>query len=77
MPYVSDAQRKFAHTDTAKKEGFPTEEFDAASKGHAGLPEHASKKAHPTKAKIMKKHMKKAHREWNDHPDNPMNSMRM
>jgi len=33
MPYVSDAQRKWAHTASAKKSGFPTAEFDAASKG--------------------------------------------
>ncbi len=40
MPYVSDSQRRFAHTDTAKKKGFPTAEFDAASKGQGKLPEH-------------------------------------
>jgi hypothetical protein len=36
MPYVSDAQRKFFHTDTAKKEGIKpstVKEFDQASKG--------------------------------------------
>lgn len=43
MPYVSDAQRKFGHTDTARKKGFPTEEFDKASKGMKGLPEKKSK----------------------------------
>lgn len=44
MPYVSDAQRRFAHTDTAKEKGFPTEEFDKASKGQKGLPEHVKGK---------------------------------
>jgi len=36
MPYVSDAQRRFFHTDTAKKEGIKpstVKEFDQASKG--------------------------------------------
>jgi hypothetical protein len=44
MPYKSDAQRRWAHTDSAKKEGFPTEEFDKASKGK-DLPEKAPKMA--------------------------------
>ena len=43
MPYVSNAQRRFAHTDTAKKKGFPTEEFDKESKGKK-LPEKKGKK---------------------------------
>ena len=72
MPYVSDAQRKFAHTDTAKKKGFPTEEFDKESKGQGDLLEHVK-----AKKKVMAKHMKKAHKEWGDHPDNPCNKMRM
>lgn len=36
MPYKSDAQRKFFHTDTAKKKGITkktVDEFDEASKG--------------------------------------------
>lgn len=36
MPYTSDAQRRFFHTDTAKKQGISaatTKEFDQASKG--------------------------------------------
>lgn len=36
MPYKSDAQRKFFHTDTAKKAGITNKtikEFDEASKG--------------------------------------------
>ncbi len=36
MPYNSDAQRKFFHTDTAKKAGISdkiVKEFDTASKG--------------------------------------------
>lgn len=42
MPYVSDAQRRFFHTDTARKAGISeatVEEFDKASKGKK-LPEH-------------------------------------
>ena len=48
MPYASDKQRKFFHTDTAKKNGITPEmvkEYDAASKG----------KKLPTKAKTKKK----------------------
>lgn len=45
VPYVSRAQQRFAHTDTAKSKGFPTAEFDAASKGRmAGKPERVGKK---------------------------------
>ncbi len=36
MPYKSDAQRKFFHTNTARKEGITPKvvaEFDHASKG--------------------------------------------
>ena len=36
MPYKSDAQRRFFHTDTAKKAGISAatvKEFDKASKG--------------------------------------------
>jgi len=36
MPYKSDAQRKFFHTDTAKRQGISAKtvrEFDTASKG--------------------------------------------
>lgn len=36
MPYVSEAQRKFFHTDTAKKKGITSsmvKEYDQASKG--------------------------------------------
>ena len=42
MPYKSDAQRKFFHTDTARKKGITPEmvnEYDNASKG-MNLPEH-------------------------------------
>jgi hypothetical protein len=44
LPYVSRAQQGFAHTPAARAKGFPTAEFDAASKGQKGLPEHAAKK---------------------------------
>lgn len=47
MPYKSQAQQAFAHTDTAKKKGFPTDEFDKASKGMKGLPEHVKGKSKP------------------------------
>lgn len=45
MPYVSDAQRKFFHTDTAKKVGITKKqinEYDKASKGMK-LPEYKNK----------------------------------
>lgn len=45
MPYSSDAQRKFFHTDTAKAAGITgdeVKEFDKASKGKE-LPEHVKK----------------------------------
>lgn len=38
MPYKSQAQRKFFHTDTARKKGISAstvKEFDSASKGKA------------------------------------------
>jgi hypothetical protein len=47
MAYKSDAQRKFFHTDTARKKGITeatVKEFDAASKG-ADLPKKAKKKS--------------------------------
>lgn len=44
MPYKSAAQQRFAHTDTAKAKGFPTAEFDRASKGQRNLPERVGKK---------------------------------
>lgn len=47
MPYKSDSQRKFFHTDTAKAAGITgdeVKEFDKASKGKE-LPEHAKKMA--------------------------------
>lgn len=43
MPYKSDAQRRFFHTDTARKKGITEKEvneFDQASKGMK-LPEKA------------------------------------
>jgi hypothetical protein len=45
MPYVSDAQRRFFHTNTAKKAGITSEEvneYDKASKGMK-LPKYANK----------------------------------
>ncbi len=45
MPYSSNAQRKFFHTQTAKDKGISpavVNEFDQASKGMK-LPEHAKK----------------------------------
>jgi hypothetical protein len=45
MPYVSEKQRKFFHTKTAKKKGITAEtvkEFDKASKGKE-LPESMNK----------------------------------
>lgn len=46
MPYVSDAQRRWAHTQAGTKAlggASKVAEWDAASKGKS-LPEHASKK---------------------------------
>jgi hypothetical protein len=46
MPYKSDAQRKFFHTNTAAKAGITpavVKEFDTASKGMK-LPEHKDPK---------------------------------
>ena len=46
MPYKSDAQRKFFHTNTAKKKGITSKvvaEFDSASKGKK-LPKKVGKK---------------------------------
>lgn len=42
MPYVSDKQRRFFHTDTARKKGITSamvDEYDSASKGMK-LPEY-------------------------------------
>lgn len=41
MPYASEAQRRYAHTDTARRKGWKAssvKEFDKASKG-VKLPE--------------------------------------
>lgn len=46
MPYTSDKQRRFFHTDTAKKKGITeaeVKEYDKASKGKK-LPETSRKK---------------------------------
>ena len=47
-PYVSDKQRKFFHTKTAKKKGISAKtvkEFDKASKGKK-LPKKAKRNKH-------------------------------
>lgn len=57
MPYKSESQRRFFHTDTAKKDGITSsevKEFDESSKGMK-LPE---KKKNP---------MKKAHDDYESH----------
>jgi hypothetical protein len=43
MPYISDAQRRWAHTPAARKVKFPTAEFDKESKGKK-LPEKIGKR---------------------------------
>lgn len=63
MPYASDKQRKWAHTASAKKAGFPTEEFDA---------EERKKR----KRKHMSEAMRRAHREFNELESNPYNNQR-
>ena len=50
-PYKSEKQRRFFHTDTARKKGIKpetVEEFDEASKG-MNLPEKSKKKRKPKK----------------------------
>lgn len=45
MPYASDAQRRFFHTNTAKKKGISSatvKEYDSASKGMS-LPPRTAK----------------------------------
>ena len=47
MPYKSDAQRRFFHTDTARRKGISAadvKEFDSASRGMK-LPERARKRS--------------------------------
>lgn len=56
MPYRSEKQRKFFHTETAKKLGIkPTtvKEFDKASKG-MDLPEYKENKFKNLKLKLRK-----------------------
>ena len=55
MPYVSKAQQGFAHSPAGKAAGFPTAEFDAASKGLTGLPKHVGPKKSMAKKKARKK----------------------
>jgi hypothetical protein len=54
MPYASKAQERWAHTPSAKKAGFPTAEFDAASKGKK-LPAKATSKTKKTKGSLFRK----------------------
>jgi hypothetical protein len=47
VPYTSDAQRRFFHTDTAKRKGIKkstVDEFDQASKGRK-LPKRVGKRS--------------------------------
>ena len=55
MPYVSDAQRRWAHTPAAREAGFPTEEWDRESKGQRHLPERTKRNIQ----KALKKRGKK------------------
>lgn len=58
MPYSSEAQRRFFHTDTAKKAGITpqeVQEYDNASKGMK-LPPKAQK---PERFGKLKKKLKK------------------
>lgn len=57
MPYKSDAQRRFFHTDTARKKGISAstvKEFDEASKGMK-LPKRKSKSAKHIMQAVSKK----------------------
>lgn len=61
MPFKSQAQRKFFHTDTARKKGISAgtvKEYDEASKGKK-LPEHSRHKAILETIKSMHKHKEK------------------
>lgn len=56
MPYSSQKQRAFFHTDTAKKEGIKpstVKEFDEASKG-LKLPKYSSNRFKKLKEKLRK-----------------------
>ncbi len=55
MLYLSAKQERWAHTESAKKAGFPTKEFDQASKGMK-LPEKVNHEDH--KKKIAESRMK-------------------
>ena len=60
MPYVSNRQRRFFHTDTAKKQGITPEmvnEYDQASKG-MNLPESAASRV--AKKMVAAKHGRRA-----------------
>lgn len=48
MPYASKAQQRFVHTPSAKRKGFPTKDFDRATKNYATLPERATSKKRPS-----------------------------
>lgn len=53
MPYTSDAQRRFFHTDTARKQGISAgtvKEFDTASKGMK-LPARKTGKRSPMRSR--------------------------
>lgn len=61
MPYVSNAQRRFFHTDTAREKGISAgtvREYDEASKGRK-LPERvrgAAQRSH--QQKLIQQHLK-------------------
>ena len=52
MPYKSAKQERWAHTEAAKKAGFPTAEFDKASKGM-----HLPEKVHHRSTEHKVKHV--------------------
>lgn len=61
MPYKSDVQRKFFHTDTAKTQGITPEtvkEFDTASKGMK-LPKRVKKSSQKKAKSVMQAVSKK------------------
>ena len=74
MPYKSDAQRKFFHTETAAREGIThdmVQKYDQASKG-LKLPERAMKSnSHKHAHKAMEHHHAEARKitEKKDHPE--------
>ena len=87
MPYVSKAQQGLFHSKNSPVSSDVVNEFDQASKGQTGLPEHVAKaKPKPGSPGHRKAHMgaiiKKAHAAYrakygNQQSENPYNGQSM